>query len=82
MLRFNDPHIGDWTVRIHYLWGQVLWRPTEGLHGGPVCDPLLAQSKVSDLYVSVFVQHEIFQLRGGDRMRQEASASGGGREPV
>lgn len=68
----------EWTVRIHYLWGQVLWCPTEGLHGGPVCDPLLTQSKVGDLYVSVFVQHEIFQLRQGDRMRQEVSATGGG----
>lgn len=46
-----------------YLRCQVLWCPTESLHGGAIFDPLLTQTKIRDLYVSIFVQHEVFQLR-------------------
>lgn len=45
-----------------HLGRQVLRCPTEGLHGGPVTDALLAQAKVRDLDVAVLIQHEVFQL--------------------
>lgn len=44
------------------LRGQVLWGPTEGLHGGSVGDAFFAQAEVCDLDVAVFVQHEVLQL--------------------
>lgn len=44
------------------LRGQVLRGPTECLHGGRISDPFFTQAKVGDLDVSVFVQHEVFQL--------------------
>lgn len=45
------------------LRSQVLRGSTERLHGGRVGDPFFAQAEVGDLDVSVFVQHEVFQLR-------------------
>lgn len=45
------------------LRSEVLRRPTEGLHGGSVSDAFFAEAKVCDLNVSVFVQHQVFQLR-------------------
>lgn len=45
-----------------HLWRQVLRGPTEGLHGGRVCDPLFAKSEICDFYVAIFIQHQILQL--------------------
>lgn len=45
------------------LWSQVLGGPTEGFHGGSVGDSFFAEAEVCDLNVSVFVQHEVLQLR-------------------
>lgn len=52
-----------------YLRCKVLWRPTESFHGGTIFDPLLTQAKVCDLNVSVFVQHEVFQLKKTGRRK-------------
>lgn len=38
-----------------YLRCEVLWRATESLHGSSVCDTLLAEAKISDLHMAVFV---------------------------
>lgn len=46
-----------------YLRCQILWGAAERLHGGSVRYALFTKPKVSDLYMAVFVQHQIFQLR-------------------
>lgn len=45
-----------------YLRRKVLRRATESLHGSSVCDALLAEAKVGDLHMAVFIQHQVFQL--------------------
>lgn len=45
------------------LRSQVLWSSTESLHSGCVSDALFTQTKVCDLDVSIFVQHQVLQLR-------------------
>lgn len=50
-----------------YLGCEVFWGAAEGLHGGGVRDALLAQAKVCDLHMSVFVQHQILQLEGANQ---------------
>lgn len=66
--RAEGPRL-PWPSSPRHLGRQVLRRPTESLHGGPVADALLAQAEVGDLDVAVLVQHEVFQL-------QEVSVSG------
>lgn len=53
------PEIGISNV---YLRCKVFWRPAERFHCGSVLDPFLTEPKICDLYMSVFVQHEVFQL--------------------
>lgn len=50
--------------KVCYLRCKVLWCATESFHGSSVCDALLAETKVSDLHVAVFIQHQVFQLEG------------------
>lgn len=47
-----------------YLRREVFGRSTECLHGSSVCDALLAEAEISDLDVTVFVQHQVLQLEG------------------
>ena len=58
----EGPHL-PWPSSPRHLGRQVLRGPTEGFHGGPVTDALLAQAEVGDLDVAVLVQHEVFQLQ-------------------
>lgn len=51
------------------LRSEVLWCPTESLHGGSVGDAFFTEAEVCDLNMSVFVQHEVLQLR--KRTREE-----------
>lgn len=63
-LETPTPPCLPWPMLSGYLWGQVLWGATEGLHGGPIADALLAEAEVGDLDVPIFVQHEVLQLEG------------------
>lgn len=46
-----------------YLRSQILWGAAEGLHGGSVCYALFTEPEVGDLYMAIFIQHQIFQLK-------------------
>lgn len=46
-----------------YLWGDVVWSATEGACGHSFCHVLFAHAKVSNLNVSLRVQHHIVQLQ-------------------
>lgn len=50
-----------------YLRSQILWGATEGLHSGSIRYALFTKPKVGDLYMAVFVQHQIFQLRNQNK---------------
>lgn len=60
----NKEELKKKTKTDSYLGCKVLWRATESFHGSSVCDALLAETKVSDLHVTVFIQHQVFQLGG------------------
>lgn len=53
-----------------YLRCEVLWRATEGLHGSSVCDALLAEAKICDLDMAIFIQHQVFQLEETQNTQQ------------
>lgn len=50
----------DWKQA--YLGSQIFWGTTECLHGGCICDPFFAKSKICNFYVAIFIQHQILQL--------------------
>lgn len=50
-----------------YLRSQILWGAAEGLHSGSVRYALFTKPKVGDLYMAVFVQHQIFQLNNQNK---------------
>lgn len=41
----------------HYLRCKVLWCTTEGLHGSSISDALLAEPKICDFDMAIFIQH-------------------------
>lgn len=53
-----------------YLWGDVIWGPTEGSGRDPVHHVLLAHPEVRDLDVPLGVQHDVVQLQVPARKRR------------
>lgn len=58
-----------------YLRCKVLWSATEGLHGSSICDALLAEAKISNLDMAIFIQHQVFQLEGEKKVQSNAHNS-------